>query len=432
MGGCVSLDRKTDVPMTIHLVRIFLFTLPFQFALSPVPGIDFHISRVFAIIIFLFWLSSGFLRKKVVLPYTKTALFLFSFLFLAVVSFLWAEQSLVAIRRAAFFLSFFPLFLVFFSIIEEKRVLAVGILLKPLFFGAVLTAAIGIIQVILPIFFGVASVFDVWVSRVLPIFLGDAFAAVVAAYPSLLVNIGGITLLRASAFFPDPHMFAFFMGIALPVGVLLAIQETIPKKRTLFLLASAVIFLADLLSFSRGAYLGLVFGGIVAAGIFLPHLSTKKTVFGIFCVIFSLSMIFFPGNPIGGRLLSAFSFDEGSNQGRIAMWREAVDKIAERPLLGYGLGNYPFAVKPDAGQREPIYAHSLLLDIATEVGIVGAVFFLFSLLTAAYSLLANIPMLSVAILLFFGHSLVETPLYSVHMLPVLLLLLAFGSVKYRV
>ncbi|MBP9751796.1 MAG: O-antigen ligase family protein [Candidatus Moranbacteria bacterium] len=413
--------------MTVHLVRIFLFTLPFQFALNLTPGIDLHTSRVFSILIFLSWLASGLARRKIIVPSSRTAILLVSFIFVSACSFLWAEQEGVAIRRATFPISFLPIFFVFFAIIEEKKERSSDLLLRPFFLGAGLAGIIGIIQTILPFFLGAGPVFHFWVSSVMPPFLGASFAAAVAEYPSLLVNIGGTTMLRASAFFPDPHIFAYFMGMAFPIGVLLAFRADKLSEKYFLLTLSILVLFADLLSFSRGAYLGLVFGAAYA--FFFSDFDAKKKAYVSIFLILSSVTVFFTGNPIGNRFLSAFSFEEGSNQGRIEMWMVSIGKIADQPMLGYGLGNYPLVVKPDAAFREPIYAHNLFLDIATETGIVGAALFFAALVSAFLILSKTHPILTISLIIFTGHSLVETPLYSVHIFPILLLLLAFGSVK---
>jgi O-antigen ligase len=425
MGGTYSFSHEADILMTVHLVRIFLFTLPFQFALNLTPGIDLHISRVFSILIFLSWLASGLIRGKLTVSSSRTEVLLVSFVFVSACSFLWAEQEGMAMRRATFLLSFLPIFFVFSSIIEEKKERATSLLLKPFFLGAALAGIIGIIQTMLPFFLGVGPVFHFWVSSVIPPFLGSSFAATVAEYPSLLVNIGGTTVLRASAFFPDPHMFSYFMGMAVPIGLLLAFREETRVRRWIFFVFSGVVLLADLLSFSRGAYLGLVFGAVSA--FFLSDFDAKKKAYAAALAVLFFAAVFSPGNPIGDRLLSAFSFEEGSNQGRVEMWRTAVEKISDQPILGYGLGNYPFIIKSDAAFREPIYAHNLFLDIATETGVVGVAFFSSALVSAFLVLSKTHPILAIPLIIFTGHSLVETPLYSVHIFPILLLLLAFGS-----
>jgi O-antigen ligase len=224
-------------------------------------------------------------------------------------------------------------------------------------------------------------------------------------------------------------MFAYYMGMAVPIGLLFVARAETDFRRWLFLLCVGVVVFADLLSFSRGGYLGLISGAVYLGTAFFFGYDARKKLFAAIILLASALALFFPGSPFGSRISSMLSLDEGSNQGRIATWKEAVEKIAEKPILGYGSGNYPLAVKPDASQREPIYAHNLPLDIATEVGIFGAALFLFASVSALLSLTGTNPMIAASLIVFFGHSLVETPLYSVHVFPIFLLLLAFGSVS---
>lgn len=411
--------------MLLRLVQIFLLTLPFQPAVSPSPGVDLSTVRVFALAIFGYWLFDGFLRKKLSVPFSITALLLASFVFVSAISFLWAENPGWALRRAVFFLSFFPLFLVFSSIVREFGEKTVSALLKAFVFGAGGAAIFGIIQSFSQVVSGPGTAFRFWIEHVMPLFLGEAFARSVAQYPSLLADIGGTTVLRATATFPDPHMFAFYLGLALPVALGLAIlSESKKEKATLFSLF-VLILSADLLSFSRGAYVGLGLGALIALMMILRRMDGRRAM--IFVCVVSVTMIFgvFSDTPVKQRLFSSFSLEDGSNQGRLAIWKEAAGDIAEHPLLGHGIGNYPLAVKPTAEYREPIYAHNLFLDIATETGIVGALLFFTVFFTVFWNFLKEGSILfsasAVSFAIFFGHSLFDLPLYSVHLLPVLLL-----------
>nr|MBP9697908.1 hypothetical protein [Candidatus Moranbacteria bacterium] len=89
--------------------------------------------------------------------------------------------------------------------------------------------------------------------------------------------------------------------------------------------------------------------------------------------------------------------------------------------------------------REPIYAHNLFLDIAVEVGFIGLFFFLGMLVLSSARLFLWWKIkkddwlalsLLTALVIFLAHAFFETPLFSVHVLPALLLLIAAG-VSYR-
>ncbi|NTW75346.1 MAG: O-antigen ligase family protein [Candidatus Moranbacteria bacterium] len=411
----------------LHLTRLFLFLLPFQVALSPVSGIDLPLSRVFAPLLFLFWLARGLSRKKVSIPLVSESAFLFVFLFLSFISIVWAEDVSWAGRRMLFLLSFYPLFLVYTTICAETP-FAVRTVFRAVVAGAALAACVGLVQFFSQFFLGVSFVFRFWMREIVPVFLGSSFGASVAEYPSLLVNVGGTTILRASSFFPDPHVAAFFFGIAFPFSFALAAMAVTRREKVTFLIFSILILLADLLSFSRGGYVGLMFGVIFAG---FRYVKINRLFVHRGAILLGLSLIgTLSITPIRDRLVSSFVLEEGSNAGRIGMYTMAIRKIAERPF-GYGLANYPLAVKMNAGYREPIYAHDLYLDIATETGIAGAAVFLAAIVSAFWKLARSTdPMRSaaaVSLVIFFGHSLFETPLYSVHVLPMLLLLLALAS-----
>lgn len=416
----------------------YFFLLPFQFALAPSDSIDLPVVRILTPLLFLLWVMQGLLRKRIILPPLLPLFFLFGFLLLASASFTWAENPVFAFRKATFLLSFFLLFIVLASWFEEYPEARISVL-KSFILGSFFSAVSGIAFFGAQFVFGVERTFAFLTHDVLPFFLGNAFAQSVAEHPSLLVNISGTTVLRASGVFPDPHMFAFSLGMASPIAFALFLLTSSPSKKRLSLVLFSTIFLADLLSFSRGGYVGLLFGGVFfafASGI-MSRFSFKQRLGACALVLVVGATIMF--SPFGTRFLSSFSHADGSNVERLRLWQEAVGHMAERPLFGVGLGNYPLLVKPSASWRDPIYAHNLFLDIAVEIGILGAICFIGLLLIPAkraYAFFRShkdawLPLsIAAAIMVFFGHSLFETPLFSVHVLPALILLLASG-VSYR-
>lgn len=412
------------------MTRVFLFILPFQVALSPVPGIDLPYTRLLAPLLVVSCLVAGLSEKRMRVPFSAVAAFLLSFLFLSILSVLWASDQPRALRRASFLLTYLPLFVVYATVFGEYPERLLG-LFRPLVIGAGMAAGIGIIEFLSQFIFGVPSIFRFWTSSVLPIVLGSSFAASVAQYPSLLVNVGGATVLRASAFFPDPHMAAFFFGLVFPFAALLFFEERTFGRKVGFGFIAFLILVADVLTFSRGGYVGLAFGALsVLAGYArVDETFRRRVVMPIVLASFLIGSIALFG-PVRERVFSVFSMDDGSNSGRMEIYSVAVRKIAEAPW-GYGLANYPLAVKPTAEFREPIYAHDLYLDIATESGVIGAMSFLLVGVFAFGSLRrSEAPAAlaaSVSLWIFFGHSLFETPLYSVHILPVLLFVLALSS-----
>ncbi len=416
---------------------MYFFFLPFQFALSPKEGIDLAIIRLLTLALVLWFLGQGLFRKKIILPPLLPLFFLSGFLFVASGSILWSENAGFAFRKILFLLSFLPFFIVISSWFEEFPATR-STLLKFFTGGAFLAAGSGIALFCSQFLFGLEKTYAFLMQNLLPFFLGTTFARSVAEHPSLLVNISGDTILRSSGVFPDPHMFAFYLGMASPLALTLSFTAVLPKERRAWMVVFFVILLADLLTFSRGGYVGLLCAGVffVFGSGFLRRLNFRqKGVTILLSLVFLLALF---SSPFGTRFFSSFSHEDGSNVERLRLWGEAYVSLGERPFLGAGLGNYSLLVKPSASYRDPIYAHNLYLDIALEIGFVGLFFFLGLLGIALFYSFRRWHQehewlslgVVASLIVFLTHSLFETPLFSVHVLPALLLILAVG-VSYR-
>jgi putative inorganic carbon (hco3(-)) transporter len=148
-----------------------------------------------------------------------------------------------------------------------------------------------------------------------------------------------------------------------------------------------------------------------------------------------MGLLFFV-TPIGPRILSSFSQEDGSRTERLRLLNEAVQYSLDRPFLGVGIGNYPLLVKPDALPREPIYVHNLYLDIIVEEGFIGLFLFLAFVGSALCKglrtwqkqrdplTLACI----IGIVYFLLHGFFEAPLFSFHIMFAFLLLIAYQVV----
>ena len=417
-------------------LAVYFLVLPFQWALSPVPGVDLAVVRVVTLLGVLFWLGLGLFQRKVLVPTGWAPVFLLCFLFFSTLSYFWAGEQSFALRKILFLLNFAPLFFLICAWLQQSYQEKFFVI-RAYVVGASLAAMVGILLFASQFLFGVEAVFAALTQNILPFFLGDTFAQVVAMYPSLLVNISGATLLRASGVFPDPHMFAYYVGMAFPIACALAYQEK--TRRWQWLVLCVVLLLAHLLSFSRGGYVGLL---VVALFVLLLVLFRARRVYGrsiLLGVALSGLVILAAFSPFGDRFTSIFSQEDESNRERIRLWQEAGVYIGENPFFGVGLGNYAVMARPGAGYREPIYAHNLYLDIALEGGLVSLALFLgafgvaFLHLKRAFVATQDPTALALmaALIVFLGHSLFETPLFSVHVLPAVLFLLALGA-SYRV
>lgn len=413
-------------PLFLALLA-FSFYLPFGIALSPMQGVDLASVRLWILIMLFFSVCASLMSRKLVLPRSLSGLLVMSFLFLNVFSVFFARNTDWSLRKLLFLFSIFPIY--FIAINEMKSQGDAEKISRFLLWGGFGAALVGIFQFLFQFVVGIDPVYVFWGKNVAPLFLGKAFSEAVLQNPSWLVNVGGKTLLRATSIFPDPHMFSFYLGMLAPVALGLYLNS----KKRIYLMALTVLILTDLLTFSRGGYLGLFAAAIALAVLFWKNMEGRYKL-GMLFVSLALAMLMIIPNPVSNRFLSSFDFKEGSNAGRIETWKQALDVIYGHPVFGVGLGNYPLEIKPTADYREPIYAHSAYLDIAAETGMITLAVWVMLLLVVMYEFLLKAkenPLFLgffLSILIFAAHSLVETPIYSPAVLALFLLIISF-SVK---
>jgi hypothetical protein len=150
------------------------------------------------------------------------------------------------------------------------------------------------------------------------------------------------------------------------------------------------------LSGSRGAWLSVLPAATVLIYIYgkkLESVLSKKALaaFFIFGFLFLVSSLYppllykFQSWQTGKASTSTFAFferaksisdlEEASNKGRLEIWRATLKSIAQKPVLGVGLGNYVKILEEDiSAAKKGASAHNLYLDLASEIGIPGVLF----------------------------------------------------------
>lgn len=412
-----------------NFLLIIALYLPFQLALNPTGGIDLASIRVLILILFFAWLARGLKNKKIIIGKNSETWLILSFLFLDAFSAIVAKNTDWSERKMLFLLSIFPVYFVVSALVDSREKMIR--LIKFLVVGGFGVALIGIGQFFSQFVFGFEKVFNFWAHYVIVPFLGNSFGLEVLQNPSWLVNISGKTYLRATSLFPDPHMFAFYLGLLLPLAAYLAIYS---NRKRLFSIMAGGIFLADVLTFSRGGYVGL-FVGLLFFGLFWwRRIGRKYKIAGMAVLSICVAALLVP-SPISQRFLSSFNLKEGSNRGRLEMWGKAYTIILEKPWLGTGLGNYPLAVSPTVSYRNSIYAHNTYLDIAVETGVANGLVWIGILSAAFYGFWRKAKedrlffFLAASLVIFAAHSVVETAIYSPVVLTLFLIIIGFNAVQ---
>jgi putative inorganic carbon (hco3(-)) transporter len=411
------------------LILALLLYLPFQIALNPAQGVDLASIRVFVLLVFFLWLAKGLKDKKIIIKNSLATALVAIFLFLSSASIVVSQNSDWSLRKLMFIFSIFPIYFVASAIINNQWKTEKAV--KYLVWSGVAVSLIGIIQFILQFVIGLEKTYRLWAEYIIVPFLGNTFSGVVLENPSWLVNISGKTYLRATAIFPDPHMLSFYLGLLIPLSFGIALKF----KKPAYFFGFSALFLCDILTFSRGGYLGIL-AGLVAI-FFLPwrRMGKKYKSISMLAVILIAGALFLPG-PVSNRLISSLNLKEGSNAGRFEMWKKAYVVSLDSPLLGVGIGNYPLEVKPSADYREPIYAHDTYLDIAAETGMVNAGIWILLILTSITSFFRKSKediffWLAISLIVFSVHSIFETAVYSPVVLTLFLIIISFSNVDIK-
>jgi O-antigen ligase len=183
---------------------------------------------------------------------------------------------------------------------------------------------------------------------------------------------------RATGPYPHPNNLAFYLErVALFVGAIALLR---PRRRVLWLALGAVA-LGLALTFSRGAVLAVLAGGI--AFVWIAHVKHGwRWIAGGGGAIVALFAAV-----AGDRLWSSGS--GGNESSRELIWRASIEMIKDHPIFGLGLDQFYYQYAPryvdPAGwsERYTSHPHNVVLDVWLRLGIAGLV-----VLAAALALLA--------------------------------------------
>jgi len=403
-----------------------ILLLPFQFALNVSENADLVVTRILIPAVFFLWLVRAFAKREIWIANRAETWLIISFLFFSALSLVLGLDWEKGLRKFLYLFSIFPIYFVGADLFRDARFKIKAI--RTIWISGFLAASVGLVQFALPFFFGLNAMLKIWKNITL-FFLGSSFGKLVAANPSWLVSISGDTWMRAFGFFPDPHMFSFFVSLCLFIGLGYFAWEKGASWKILAGLSAVFMFFAIVFSFSRGAYLGVIAGSLFFLVVFLKRSGNLGKAVAVGAAFSVLALIFFQGT-VQNRLASAFNPREGSNAERIKNWQQAVEIIKSYPLAGAGLGNYSSYIDPTSDERSSIYAHNVFLDVAAETGLLNGVILLALMAAGIWRGIFSRNMLGLGIasslVYFFVHGIFDTSLWSPQVLTMLLVILALG------
>lgn len=195
----------------------------------------------------------------------------------------------------------------------------------------------------------------------------------------------GDTLIRPFGTLGHPNL----LGVAAAAGASVALAWVLdkPRSRWLYGPALAVCISAAVLSFSRGAWLGLVAGLASAALLALRARATairihlRALILGGVGLV-ALTVLFIAGgwgDLFTARILDFATPGQGSAGSRLEIWKSAIGAWGARPLLGHGPDTFELTFPRFQTPRYwllewgglPFHAHSIYLQTLATRGIAG-------------------------------------------------------------
>lgn len=237
---------------------------------------------------------------------------------------------------------------------------------------------------------------------------------------------------RATAGFRTPNGLGGYLTGIIPV---LAAWIFWGKQKAFYRLAVLLIFLlmiwSLMITFSRGAWMGVFFGGMFLLFLGLFPKKRLKLYFSlgiIFAAIaLGISVFLILANGSDQELFARYY----TIQWRLSIWSISMEMIKDKFLFGHGINTFMRVFQAYRGNffMGPTYAHNCYIQLAAETGVVGLLCFLWIIVTAFHQSLGkielnfaqnrNLAALAVGLLsgifAFLVHSFFDTNFYSLQL-----------------
>ncbi|MDX6528206.1 MAG: hypothetical protein QOH41_496 [Blastocatellia bacterium] len=171
---------------------------------------------------------------------------------------------------------------------------------------------------------------------------------------------------RGTGIFGNTNDMALHLVTILPISVALMLGAKGAIRKLLYGTCSAVMISAIVLSYSRGAFIGMLIAFLFIAW----KLGRRRRLEIVFAVLgFAGVVVLLAPDKYGSRLLSIFvpSLDaEGSADARRGELFRSIYVALRHPLLGIGMGNY----QPEMSYRG-LVTHNSYTQVAAEMGMMA-------------------------------------------------------------
>ena len=171
---------------------------------------------------------------------------------------------------------------------------------------------------------------------------------------------------RGTGLFGNTNDLALYLVTMLPMSVAFFFGSRGPLRKTAHAICAALMVFAIVLSYSRGAFLGV----LVALAFFAFKIGRRSKIeIAAVVLIAAVGMILVAPSGYGSRLLSIFIPEldpNGSADARRGELLRSTYVALRHPFLGIGMGNY----QPNMSYRG-LVTHNSYTQIASEMGLIA-------------------------------------------------------------
>lgn len=371
--------------------------------------------------------------------YRKLFILTALFFIIAALSLFFAQNTGAGVKKILFLANIFLLFpVVIYAIKKENDLVEI---MKFILCSSAIVVFIGYVQFLATFFISLYDFWQFWAGNAIKALYGEGLSNLLSYSNTWFSYYKTLPpTLRMFSVMPDSHSFSMLVIISMPAVLALLFYYKQKKQKKYLSIILIFFLLAVYLSGSRGAWMGSVFALAMGVYLFLASSEKEKNNPSFSKIRFILEFIkllkskvgfklneennskhcskpiafsvvlFFILMPVFGLILRqnqetqiiksginlsaeersefsmferAFSisdFSETSNKGRLQIWRETLISIGNHPFFGVGLGNFNYVLEQsESALKKGSSAHSIYLDIASEIGIFGLIVFLFLL-----------------------------------------------------
>ena len=176
---------------------------------------------------------------------------------------------------------------------------------------------------------------------------------------------------RVAATLDNPNMLGQYLILAIPIGGAKLLSAKSWPGRAFYFCCCGVMCVCMLLTFSRGAWLGLLFAGAVFAVLLEPRLV-------LLLPVALAAMWFVLPDTVINRFTSIGNLSDASTSYRVYIWMGTLDMLKNYWLCGIGPGADAFNMVYPAYSYSGIIAphsHNLFLQIVCDAGIAALAVF---------------------------------------------------------